>query len=83
MYNLELKRIAKICKNARLRRGVAQKIIAVELGYVQTTICDFERGKNNNAVILNYYITKLFDKYDFQLLGGCIDYDTIGNFFND
>lgn len=48
--------IGEICKKARKEHGKTQLQIAMELEYSIENISGFERGNNNNAVLLLYYI---------------------------
>lgn len=58
MYN-NLQKIGEICKDKRQRKGVTQKELADILSYSQANISLFERGKNNNIMILQYYMAEM------------------------
>ena len=54
-------RLKDLCKQAQINRtnaGITQKAVAYELGYSVENISAFENGRNNNAEILNYYVSK-------------------------
>lgn len=53
--------LGKSCGNIRRRLNITQKDVARELSYSVSSISAFERGENNNAVILAWYVLHGFD----------------------
>lgn len=53
--------LGKSCGNTRRRLNITQKDVAGELNYSVSSISAFERGENNNAVILAWYVLHGFD----------------------
>lgn len=49
--------IGVACKNARKRNGKTQASVATSLGCTVENISAFEHGRNNNAIILFYYLS--------------------------
>ena len=58
MYN-NLQKIGEICKDKRQGKGLTQKEVADALSYSQGNISLFESGKNNNIMILQYYMAEM------------------------
>lgn len=50
-----LEQITDICKRARRAHGMTQLDVANDTGYSVTNISEFERGRNNNALLLSWY----------------------------
>lgn len=48
--------IGKACKRFRKRRGLKQSDVARMTGYGVANISSFETGRNNNMIILLWYI---------------------------
>jgi len=48
--------IGLICKRHRKRMGYTQKDVANQTGYSPVNISSFETGRNNNMLILLWYI---------------------------
>lgn len=62
MTNDEMKRIGSRCRDYRLNvLGLKQSDVADEIGYSKESVSAFENGRNNNAVILMYYINHGLD----------------------
>ena len=51
-----LKIIGMLCKYTRLEQGLSQEEVAQELGCSNQNISMFENGRNNNAIVLLWYI---------------------------
>lgn len=49
--------IGMICKRHRRRMGYTQKDVAQQTGYSTVNISSFETGRNNNMLILLWYIS--------------------------
>lgn len=60
-YNKELKRIGEICKKARKRHNIPIVYIVINSGYSRANVYHFENGENNNAIILNTYMSFMND----------------------
>lgn len=56
--NNDFKQIASRCKQFRQSLGITQSSIAKDLKMGVANISAFENGKNNNAVIYNWYIER-------------------------
>ena len=57
MIKYDNTKVGEICKRFRMERtNATQSDIAQELCYVKSNISAFERGRNNNADILLWYI---------------------------
>ncbi len=54
----DLTKIGKKCRNFRKSIRKTQKDVANELNYSVASVSAFERGCNNNAIILLWYIEK-------------------------
>lgn len=54
MYTLES--IGKACKSYRRSLGYTQIDVANETGYTQQNISRFEKGTNDNSLILMWYV---------------------------
>ena len=50
--------IGKRCKEFRYEIGYTQSDVAIETGYNDKTVAGFEQGRNNNAILLAWYISK-------------------------
>lgn len=48
--------IGEYCAMTRLKKGISQREVARELGCTSQNVSSFERGNNNNALILIWYI---------------------------
>lgn len=56
-YNsTKLLRIAEYCKKIRLKKDIPLEVIALDSGYTVYNILLFEKGGNNNAIILSSYL---------------------------
>ena len=51
-----LKEVGQRCKNFRIEKGYYQTDVARDLGYSLENISSFENGRNDNAIILLWYI---------------------------
>ena len=51
-----LKEVGQKCKNFRIEKGYYQTDVARDLGYSLENISSFENGRNDNAIILLWYI---------------------------
>ena len=58
MFNIKM--IGKYCQRYRQKLGIPQSKVANELGYTTENISAFERGLNNNCMILWWYIMNGF-----------------------
>lgn len=56
IIKLDLKKIGRECAKVRREHGYTQLEVAEELHMVRTSVSNFERGKNNSASILAWYI---------------------------
>lgn len=56
-----LKEIGKKCKEYRIKAGYKQTDIARDLGFSMENISAFETGRNDNALILLWYIAHGMD----------------------
>lgn len=56
-----LKTIGRAAGDWRRERGITQLDIAIELGTTFTNISAFERGINDSAMILSWYLLHGFD----------------------
>lgn len=56
MRDTKLKEIGQICKNFRIKKGFTQRDVAEDLCYTSENISAFENGRNDNAIILLWYI---------------------------
>lgn len=56
-----LKEIGKKCKEYRIKAGYKQIDIARDLGFSMENISAFETGRNDNALILLWYISHGMD----------------------
>lgn len=62
MIKYEITKVGEICKRFRIEKtNATQSDIAQELCYVKSNISAFERGRNNNADILLWYIMRGLD----------------------
>ncbi len=52
----DLKMIGLRCRNFRIAMGIKQARVAVDTGYSVENISSFERGHNDNARILLWYL---------------------------
>lgn len=50
--------IAQRCKEFRYEIGYTQSDVAIETGYNDKTVAGFEQGRNNNAILLAWYVSK-------------------------
>lgn len=48
--------LGEYCAMTRIKRGISQLAVANEIGCSSQNISSFERGNNNNALILLWYI---------------------------
>ena len=55
---MDMRKIGLKAKVSRLDHSKTQKEIAADLGYSSENIAAFEQGRNNNAHILLYYMSK-------------------------
>ena len=55
-YNKSLKTLGLLCKQTRMIKGATQEELADIIGCTKQNISMFETGKNNNALILWWYI---------------------------
>lgn len=53
--------LGKACRHVRKRLHITQMEVAKELSYSISSISAFERGENNNAIILVWYVLHGFD----------------------
>lgn len=60
----EYKRICRLCSRRRRERGITQEEVAFNLNTTQSNISLFECCRNNNAVILIYYIRYVLYSHD-------------------
>lgn len=52
----KLKEIGEHCKKFRVFLGYKQSNVAYETGYSKENVSSFECGRNNNAIIYNWYV---------------------------
>lgn len=75
---------AKTLKLLRIDKGISQKHLALELGYAQSTVCDWENQKIEPTASAIIKLSKYFDISSDELLGitdetGCKINKTIEN----
>lgn len=58
---VDLKLLGKMCKKYRIEIGYLQSDVAKETGYTSENISSFETGRNDNAKILLWYLSKGLD----------------------
>ena len=51
-----LSTIGEYCAMTRIKKGIMQNTVAKEIGCTPQNISNFERGLNNSALILLWYI---------------------------
>ena len=61
MRDTKLKEIGQKCKEFRKNIGVSQRDVARDLCYTSENISAFENGRNDNAIILLWYIKNGLD----------------------
>lgn len=61
MRDTKLKEIGQKCKEFRVKIGFTQRDIARDLCYTSENISAFENGRNDNAIILLWYIKNGMD----------------------
>lgn len=63
-----LRLIGARCKKFRLLRGITQKEVASECGCHNTNVSAFERGENDSATILLWYLLNgmSLEEYDIE-----------------
>ena len=66
-----LHRAGYICYIARINQNITQKEVAIKLGMSQQNISEFEYGKNNNAIILFYYMLYIMSEPAASILIQC------------
>lgn len=59
-----LKILGQLCGETRKRRGYTQNQVSIETGYSKETISSFENGRNNNCILLLWYIENGLDMSD-------------------
>lgn len=64
---IDMYELAHRCKRYRQFLGITQKQVAKEVGVSDKTISAFERGDNNNAMILTWYLLHGFGVEDEDL----------------
>ena len=62
----KLKQIGAACRMIRVKHGATMQEIADKTGTTRQNVWAFELGRNNNAILYNYYMEEL-DK-DFPLV---------------
>ena len=71
--------VGKRCKFYRMRNFVSQADVAKETGYSQCNISKFESGKNDNSLILLWYLNHGMSKKEL-LTGIPEDGEKYGNY---
>ena len=56
--NSTLKRLGEACKDFRREQGLLLRNAAFDTNYAIESICAFEHGRTNNALILLWYVNK-------------------------
>lgn len=64
----DLKALGVHCKRLRRTLDIKQTQVAIETGYSLKTISAFENGRNNNALILLWYINHGLNR---DIIRGC------------
>lgn len=64
---IDMLELAYRCKQYREFLGVTQEQVAKEVGMSRQVISDFERGENNSALVLTWYILQGFGCEDSDL----------------
>lgn len=62
----KLRELGKRCKEFRINAGYQQTDVAKDLEYSVENISAFETGRNDNAIILLWYITHGIDLTDMK-----------------
>lgn len=60
---MTLKEIGERCKEHRERLGKCQYDVAHDTGYSKENVSAFETGRNNNAIIFNWYVERGLIEY--------------------
>lgn len=75
-----LREIGHLCRKYRLTHSQTLKDVSIQMGYSLSTIGYFERGHNDSAKIMLWYVghykipmEKLMRIYDLYTLGRCED----------
>lgn len=75
-----LHNIGELCRKYRLSNGQTLKDVSIQMGYSISTIGYFERGRNDSAKMLMWYvehykipIEKIMRIYDLYTWGRCED----------
>lgn len=65
-------RVGSFCQAYRKELKMTQTDVSIDTGYSLENISAFENGRNDNYIILMWYIRKGFPIYDY-LMGGVFD----------
>lgn len=72
--------VGQLCRDYRIANGQTLKDVSIQMGYSLSTIGYFERGHNDSAKIMAWYIghykipmEKIMRIYDLYTLGRCDD----------
>lgn len=60
-----LRIMGQTCQFVREYMGLPRAYVAEKTGYTTQTIYDFERGRNNNAILLFWYVRNFSSLMDF------------------
>ena len=60
---LTLKDVGRFCGKVRRKHGVTQVHVAMSVNYSPENVSAFEKGHNNNAMLLAYYLDR-FSAYE-------------------
>ncbi len=72
---MDMRKIGEMCKSARVEHGYTLVEAGTQMGYDFSTVWGFENGRNDNYIILLWYVTKCgVDPVDVVREGG-ISYD--------
>lgn len=63
---INLEKVGKACRAWRIYCGIRLREVARDTGYSENNIWNFEKGKNNSAVILLWYMKHGFT-YEYYL----------------
>ena len=72
-YRRKLKKIGRMCYDARIKIGYRQSLVGLKIGTTQQVISNFERGHSTNEYIFIWYWKHILSDFDKKTILAMVD----------